>query len=153
MALFRSSAQILAIMVLAACGKSPAPVNVMNSADNAAVNVTDIHEDGDAASSGNVTGFSATDGWAGRWTGPEGLFLDIKPAEDGTPGHYALTVKDNLDTQADYTGTAVGETIHFARAGKDETIRAGKGVDTGFKWLADKEDCLIVVTGKEGYCR
>lgn len=153
MALFRGGMHILGVLVLAACGKSPAPVNNMNSIDNTAVDITDIHEDGDAASSGNVTGFSTTDSWIGRWTGPEGLFLDIKSAKDAMPGHYALTVKDNLDTQADYAGMAEGETIRFVRAGKDETIRAGKGVDTGFKWLAAKEDCLIVVTGKEGYCR
>ena len=43
--------------------------------------------------------------------------------------------------------------IHFERDGKDLTIRPGTGAETGFKWLADKENCLIVVAGQEGYCR
>jgi len=92
-----------------------------------------------------------TDTWVGRWTGPEGLFLEIKPG--AASGQYALTLKDNLDTQADYPGHADGEVITFARKDKAETIRAGTGAQTGFKYLADKRDCLIVVEGAEGYCR
>lgn len=92
-----------------------------------------------------------TDTWVGKWTGPEGLFLEIKAG--ATPGAYALTLKDNLDTQADYPAQATGDMITFTRAGKTETIRAGTGAETGFKYLADKRDCLIVVANTEGYCR
>ena len=43
--------------------------------------------------------------------------------------------------------------IRFTRDGKDLTIRPGTGAETGFKWLAEKENCLIVIAGEEGYCR
>ena len=94
-----------------------------------------------------------TDDWVGRWAGPEGLFLDIQPSPDGKRGHYAIANKDNLDRQGDYDGIAEGTTIRFVRDGKDRTIRPGTGDETGFKYLAGKKDCLIVVPGEEGYCR
>jgi len=94
-----------------------------------------------------------TDGWVGRWTGPEGLFLNIQPSPDGKPGHYAIANRDTLDRQADYAGTAEGGAIRMMRDGKELTIRAGTGEETGFKYLAGKQDCLIVVAGREGYCR
>jgi hypothetical protein len=94
-----------------------------------------------------------TDAWIGRWTGPEGLFLDVKTDQPGS-GRYALTIKADLDSAGDkYDGRAEGETIRFTRGASEQTIQVGTGPETGFKWLADKADCLIVVTGKEGYCR
>ncbi len=94
-----------------------------------------------------------TDGWIGRWTGPEGLFLDIA-RDPAAAGRYRLTIKADLDGDGDvYSGRADGAAIRFARGGHDVTIRPGRGADTGFKWLADKQDCLIVVPGQEGYCR
>ncbi|HEX7877159.1 MAG TPA: hypothetical protein VF489_11315 [Sphingobium sp.] len=94
-----------------------------------------------------------TDQWVGRWAGPEGLFLDIQPSPDGEPGHYAIANRDTLDRQADYPGVADGEAIRIRRDGADLTIRPGTGDETGFKYLAGKKDCLIVVAGREGYCR
>ena len=44
-------------------------------------------------------------------------------------------------------------TIRFVRDGKDLAIRPGNGDETGFKYLAGKQDCLIVIAGQEGYCR
>jgi hypothetical protein len=94
-----------------------------------------------------------TDAWAGRWTGPEGLFLDVTPDQPGS-GRYTLTIKADLDSAGDkFDGRAEGDTIRFARGGTEQTIRVGIGAETGFKWLADKQDCLIVVAGQEGYCR
>jgi hypothetical protein len=93
-----------------------------------------------------------TDAWVGKWTGPEGLFLTI--AQDpAKPGSYKIKNRDNLDREADYTGVAEAATIRFVRDGKDMVIQPGSGADTGFKWLADKKDCLIVIKGQEGYCR
>lgn len=143
--------------MLASCGQPQGTAGNETAAANSAAadaSITNIAEDNDAmAPVGNVADATANAGWAGRWTGPEGLFLDIKPAKDGQPGHFALTIKDNLDTQGDYEGTAQDGTIVFTRNGKTETIRPGTGPETGFKYLADKKDCLIVQTGKEGYCR
>ena len=128
-----------ALLMLAACGQ-PA-----GDASPKADPPTEAAETPDAAAS------LVTDTWLGKWTGPEGLFLEIKPG--ASAGVYALTVKDNLDTQADYSAQADGEVIHFTRAGKEETIRAGIGAQTGFKYLDGKRDCLIVVENTEGYCR
>lgn len=149
-------AMLVLPLVLTACGKAEAPTG-----DNATVNtatapadITNVVEDNDAMPAGNnIADASALAGWVGRWTGPEGLFLDIKPSKDGTAGQFALTIKDNLDTQGSYTGVAQDGAIAFERNGKQETIRPGTGPETGFKYLVDKKDCLIVQEGKEGYCR
>ncbi|WP_269715392.1 hypothetical protein [Caulobacter sp. NIBR2454] len=89
--------------------------------------------------------------WLGRWNGPEGLFLDIKPGKH--PGTVALTLKDNLDSQAEYAGVLEGDAIRFERRGVRESIRFGSGSETGFKYLLEMTDCVVVVAGKEGYCR
>lgn len=149
-------------LTLAGCGKSPENPAQNETAANAAnaVDVIAIPEDSDALATAAPTAANATnatvaelptEGWLGRWNGPEGLFLDIGAGRK--PGIYKLTIKDSLDDQADYEGRADGAVIRFNRAGKAETIRGGTGSETGFKWLAEKKDCLIVVTGKEGYCR
>ena len=49
--------------------------------------------------------------------------------------------------------TADGSQVVFERNGRTETLRAGFGKETGFKYLADKQDCLILVLNMEGYCR
>ena len=89
----------------------------------------------------------ATDAWVGTWTGPEGTFLRIAPAQDG----YAITIR-NLDGPRTFHGVAQGDHVAFERDATHESIRAGNGVQTGMKWLADKTDCLVVKPG-EGYCR
>ncbi|MEJ7934781.1 hypothetical protein WG907_10985 [Sphingobium sp. AN558] len=126
------------------------------SAENIAVQTPSSEPVEDNRSPGNA-GMDApvppTGSWVGRWTGPEGLFLDIRPAPNGKAGHYALINKDTLDRQGDYSGVAQGTTIRFMRDGKDMTIRPGSGAETGFKYLAGKSDCLIIVPGQEGYCR
>jgi len=89
--------------------------------------------------------------WLGRWQGPEGLFMDVQP---GTSGNQVrLTVKDNLDSQDRYAGRFDGSAIRFERRGRTETIRRGAGSETGFSALRSRHDCLIVVSGREGYCR
>lgn len=93
----------------------------------------------------------AIDAWVGRWTGPEGLFLEVG-ARDAS-GAYPITLKDTLDSRADYLARPGGEGLSFVRAGQTVQIRPGVGADTGFKYLADKRDCLILVQGREGYCR
>lgn len=124
----------LAAVSLAACGQKPEP------------------EAPAAEAPANAPEALVTDSWIGRWTGPEGLFLEIRSARPGS-GEYQMTIKDTLDAQADYVGKAEGEGIAFTRAGHPLTIRAGMGADTGFKYLAGKRDCLVVVQDTEGYCR
>jgi len=92
----------------------------------------------------------AADPWVGRWNGPEGLFLQI---DDIGLGRYRLILKDNLDSQAEYAGVVQDDGLGFVRNGESLIIRQGVGAQTGFKWLDGKQDCLIVVEGREGYCR
>lgn len=142
---------LLAMLVPGGCGKADddgarrdasAPANVMNVDDPDSSNMT-VKDDGNLP----------TDDWLGRWAGPEGLYLDIQPSPNGKKGHYAIANRDNLDREANYAGVAEGTTIRFVRDGRDLAIRPGAGEETGFKYLAEKTDCLIVIPGKEGYCR
>lgn len=144
-------------LMLAGCAKSADDGTTANGAANAMANgaVVETIDDADAVPATNQTADARlpTDDWVGRWNGPEGLYLDIQPASDGKAGHYALANKDNLDRQGDYSGIADGMTIRFVRDGKDLAITPGTGAETGFKYLAGKQDCLIVMKGQEGYCR
>lgn len=88
-----------------------------------------------------------TDGWVGKWNGPEGTYLEIL----GGQGHYDVTVR-NLDGPRTFAGTGKGNTIVFERDGQQETLRATDGPQTGVKWLAEKKNCLTVRAG-EGYCK
>ena len=87
------------------------------------------------------------DEWIGRWNGPEGTYLEISKSGDT----YEIQIKD-LDKVQTYRGTATSDGISFERNGKAETIRSGKGEQTGMKWLLDKKNCLVIRYG-EGYCR
>ncbi|MDC7675456.1 hypothetical protein [Asticcacaulis machinosus] len=85
--------------------------------------------------------------WAGRWTGPEGTWLEIKPLN----GAFEVAIQ-NLDGVRTFPAAFQQGGLAFTRDGVEHIIRAGSGADTGMKWLADKSNCLIVMTG-EGYCR
>ncbi|CAG2148584.1 hypothetical protein CUPL110328_17390 [Cupriavidus plantarum] len=88
-----------------------------------------------------------TDEWLGKWTGPEGTYLELA----GGHGKYDVTVQ-NLDGPRKFEGRYSDGGIAFERDGAREVIRATHGAETGMKWLADKKNCLTVRTG-EGYCR
>lgn len=86
--------------------------------------------------------------WLGKWIGPEGTYLQLSRQANA----YRIVIQ-SLDGQRRFTGKPLGkERIQFQRDGKTLQIRAGTGRDTGMKWLATKENCLIIETG-EGYCR
>lgn len=85
--------------------------------------------------------------WLGKWTGPEGTFLQLA----GGNGQYEVTIQ-NLDGPRTFPGTAVGDRLEFERDGVRESVRATNGAQTGMKWLSEKKDCLTVKAG-EGYCR
>jgi len=109
---------LLAGALLTGCGPAAETDNVANVTANA--QTVETIEDSDAINSADgPAGRLPTDDWIGRWTGPEGLFLDIQPAPDGKPGSYALTNKDNLDRQGDYAGMAEGAMIRFTRDGRN----------------------------------
>lgn len=87
--------------------------------------------------------------WAGRWTGVEGMFLEIVPAGDGT---YVLTMQSDLDTLGTYEGRDTADGIAFERGGKELLLKPASGDETGLKYLVGKNNCLMVASG-EGYCR
>ncbi len=95
-----------------------------------------------------VNKYQYADSLIGKWTGPEGTFLDI--ARDGE--EYKITIA-NLDGPQTYPAKAADEAIIFERDGKTETIRSTDGEGTGMKYLADKIDCVVVAVGAEGFCR
>ncbi len=83
----------------------------------------------------------------GRWTGPEGTFVDVTPAGDA----YRLVIR-SLDSLSAYTGEATGEGIAFTRAGVPCRLDPRTGRETGLTGLLDEETCVVVAPG-EGYCR
>ena len=88
-------------------------------------------------------------GWAGKWTGPEGMYVTITPALDGK---VSLEMQSDLDTKGSYEGTATADGISFKRGEETLLLKPASGDETGLKWLAGKKDCLMVKSG-EGYCR
>lgn len=143
----RTSASLAALLLLAACarGEDAHPVDNVTVADNGA---DELAEDVDPAANGAVSALP-TDAWIGKWIGVEGLVLDIQPA--GEHGHYVLSVT-LLDGTNSYDGTADGDVIRFTRNGRPESVRAATGDQTGLKWLAGKQNCLMIQQG-EGFCR
>ncbi|SFR98246.1 hypothetical protein [Sphingomonas jatrophae] len=139
---------MLPLLVLAACsGPAPTP----SQTDPAATTMTSRGSAGGRAPADGTAQPLPTDAWIGRWTGPEGLFVDI--AQGGERGRYRLTIKGDLDSKGDaVTGVAEDGTIRFERNGVAETLRAGEGAATGLKWLEGKKHCLVVKPG-EGFCR
>lgn len=85
--------------------------------------------------------------WIGRWTGPEGTYLDV--LQEGQKTKVAIR---NLDGVRTFDAVISDRGLNFERDGNRETIKAGSGRDTGMKWLREKSNCLVIKAG-EGYCR
>ena len=100
-----------------------------------------------AASSSGASSAPLADKWLGKWSGPEGTFLQLA----GSNGKYEVTIQ-NLDGRRTFQGQAAGNRIEFERNGVKEFLRATNGAETGMKWLSEKSNCLTVRAG-EGYCR
>ena len=103
-------------------------------------------QDAASSSSGTVSA-PVADKWLGKWSGPEGTFLQLA----GGNGKYELTIQ-NLDGPRTFQGRAVENRIEIERNGLKESLRATNGAETGMKWLSEKSNCLTVRAG-EGYCR
>lgn len=141
----RTSAALAAFLLLAACARGEDAYPLDNATvDNAADALAD-----DPAPADNSAAPLPTDAWIGKWIGVEGLVLDIQSA--GERGHYILSVT-LLDGTKSYDGTADGDLIRFTRNGRPESVRAATGDQTGLKWLAGKQNCLMIQQG-EGFCR
>jgi hypothetical protein len=90
--------------------------------------------------------------WVGRWTGVEGLYLDIQPDPSRGNGAFMLEMQYTLDDTGTFPGDAVANGIRFTRPDGTFLLTATDGEATGLKYLLDKQECLTVTTG-EGYCR
>ncbi len=108
-----------------------------------------LEKNGEAKNLGEepVSANAVVDQWIGQWNGPEGTFLVL--SKNG--GKYAVKL-NSLDGPATFEGIAVGDHIEFQRDGKNESIRAGSGADTGMKWLLGEKNCLLIKKS-EGFCR
>lgn len=138
-----------ALLLLAGCEKAEAPAPAPADTTTTEVPVetappVDTAETGDPATAPHR--FAS---WAGKWTGPEGLYVTITPAE---PGKYKLDMQSDLDTRGSYDGQDSEHGIQFRRGGEQLSLHRGSGDESGLKYLAGKQECLIVKTG-EGYCR
>jgi hypothetical protein len=138
-------AALLVLMVACARGEDAEPIDNTAVVDNGANEAIDDTEPAGNSAQAKLP----TDAWIGKWLGVEGLVLDIQPA--GEPGHYVLSVT-LLDGTNSYDGVADGDMIRFIRNGRPESTRAATGAETGLKWLADKQNCLMIREG-EGFCR
>lgn len=87
--------------------------------------------------------------WAGKWTGPEGMYATITAGADGK---VSIEMQSDLDTKGTYQGTATSDGINFKRGEETLLLKKATGDETGLKWLAGKKDCLVVKSG-EGYCK
>jgi hypothetical protein len=79
------------------------------------------------------------DHWIGRWTTPEGRFLDLTPQGE----NYRLVI-GALDSMGVYAGYAEDSAIRFERNGQTEYVRSRRG-----EFRQDQENCLIIKKGEE----
>jgi hypothetical protein len=87
--------------------------------------------------------------YVGHWVGVEGMYLDVVTKPDGG---VTLDMQWDLDHKGTFDGSVTAEGLRFMRNGVAETAVRSNGDATGLKYLAGKQDCLVVKPG-EGYCR
>jgi hypothetical protein len=138
----------LALLALAAC--SPAtPSDGTTTGESPASSMTAAEAASLMASTSmaDLSSVNRADAYVGKWTGPEGTAMTITPAGDD----FDVVIR-NLDGPRTFKGTLHEDGLHIERDGKTLVIHSGNGEDTGMKWLADKQTCLVV-DANEGYCR
>jgi len=136
---------VFALLALSGCEK-PAPPP---AGDTKTQIVVPDDTQSAATPTDGVNGFPGYAEWAGKWTGPEGLYVTVTPESDGS---YALEMQSDLDTKARYIGQEIEGGIAFKRGDAELLLHAATGDETGLKYLAGKQNCLMVEVG-EGYCR
>src|SRR5687768_6235304 len=88
------------------------------------------------------------DSLLGRWSGPEGTYLNVTAKGD----KYTIEIANNAGPKT-YDGTAKGDAIEFTRDGKTETVKAATGAETGMKGFEKETNCVVITKGKEGFCK
>ena len=94
--------------------------------------------------------FPPASAYVGRWTGVEGMFLDVEATD--RPDRYRLTMQYDLDNRRTVLAKLDNDRLVFTSEGSRHSLVPTDGVATGLKYLAGKKDCLTVMPG-EGYCR
>ena len=137
----------IAMLTLSACNKTEPE----KSGDpTGAADTVVVPQEGAPAAATDAKGEPARFAdWAGKWIGPEGMYVIIKPTAEKK---FALEMQSDLDTLGNYEGLAVEHGIEFKRGSETLTLTRTDGDGTGMKWLAGKKECLVVKEG-EGYCR
>ena len=133
----------VALWALALCAVAVGCQRQKQVEENRAKDNSAAHKAADKPSTANAV----VDQWLGQWNGPEGTSLVL--SKNGEK--YVVKI-NSLDGPATYEGIAVGDHIEFQRDGKNESIHAGSGADTGMKWLLDEKNCLVI-KASEGFCR
>lgn len=136
----------LAALSIAACS-GPAPKNEALPANSAVAANPAVLQPVNPVASAPAARLEAD--YLGRWTGVEGMFLNVTK-RDG--GGVTLEMQWDLDNKGSFPGDVTAEGLRFMRNGVAETATFSDGNATGLKWLAGKKECLTVKTG-EGYCR
>lgn len=144
------------IAALGACGKVEPTDSIPNATvDTSAIDAMANDMPAPAnASDAMITPVTPVDPaqWVGRWTGVEGMYLDIQPDPARGNGAFTLEMQYSLDDSGTFPGDAVGNGIRFTRPDGTFLLTATDGEATGLRYLLEKQDCLTVTTG-EGYCR
>lgn len=151
----RRHALLLAATLPAACSGPPpaAESNQVGSMDAPGAEVAPNQELPAAVPAENATtpaqAAKVEADYVGKWVGPEGLVLEVKPKAGGG---VTIVNQWTLDDKGTFDGSVTAEGLRFMRGGEAVTAVASDGDATGMKWLAGKKDCLTVKPG-EGYCR
>jgi hypothetical protein len=106
-------------------------------------------DSGSASAQASMDTAPVQDDYLGRWTGVEGMYLEVAAKPEGG---VTLDMQWDLDNRGTFDGSVTAEGLRFMRNGVAETAVPSDGDATGLKYLAGKQDCLTVKPG-EGYCR
>src|SRR3546814_2208855 len=122
-------ASAAALVLLAGCEKAeaPAPATICTVTTEAPIKTGPC---GGAETTDPATAPHRFASWAGKWTGVEGMYVTITPAE---PGKYKLEMQSDLDTKGTYDGQDSEHGIQFKRGTEQLSLHRGNGDETGLK--------------------
>lgn len=157
MSVSRFAVVLAATAALAGCGNPPPAAETDNQVGSMGAPAADVAPNqalpapvpADNATSPVEQAMVEAD-YVGKWTGPEGLVMEVKPK---TGGGVTIANQWTLDDKGSFDGSVTAEGLRFIRNGEAVTATPSDGAATGMKWLAGKKDCLTVKAGSEGYCR
>jgi hypothetical protein len=141
---------VIAAVSIAACTSATTePVKTPASPTPAPISTSSpVSSPAGSPSASPVAGNAKAESLVGRWSGPEGTFLNVTKKGE----KYSVEVS-SLDGPKTYEGTSKGDVIEFTRNGKTESLRAATGPDTGMKGFEKETNCVVITKGSEGYCK